>query len=417
MNKNIIGNILSSNNYGKFKITKDLGLNKNKKHMIEIQFIDTKYTTTCQYNNAINGKVKDPTRFLYDVKDNIYESNNYGSFKIIDYIGCDGKNKIVKIKFIDTGYECNVSYCHAIRGSVRDPKRVVFNNRNTIFNSKSGEYIIIDEIGYKNGNRYVKVKFLETGTELVCRYSNALSGSIIDPSKFLYDTKDGIYRSNNYGSFKIIGYNKSNDKNVRIKFINTGYEADYSYTDVINGEVRDYTYKNIFEARRVVGPTPMLNIDRYLNRTYYDIMRRCYNQSDTYYSSYGAKGVSVCDKWRNIDFFKFDLQNLPGWINKYNDPIMYQLDKDLLQINIPINKRVYSDRTCIWLPNELNLAISNGSAQINIIDNFIYQLNSIYFVKSNGCYPYPLGPFYNINDARSALRTNLKPINMCNVIN
>jgi hypothetical protein len=92
---------------------------------------------------------------------------------------------------------------------------------------------------------------------------------------------------------------------------------------------------------------------------------------------------------------------------------MYQLDKDLLQINIPINERLYSDRTCLWLPNDLNLAISNNSVNINIYDKCIYKIDNMYFIKIYSIYSYALGPFYDINSARNALNNIPNKINMC----
>ena len=51
----------------------------------------------------------------------VYHSNNYGDFKIIEEAGRSNSNHLlVKIKFIDTGYETISQYSQAIIGNVRD---------------------------------------------------------------------------------------------------------------------------------------------------------------------------------------------------------------------------------------------------------------------------------------------------------
>ena len=50
--------------------------------------------------------------------DKIYESKNYGPFKIIEDLG--GNPKRVLIKFLNTGFTNEVRYNHVIDGNVRD---------------------------------------------------------------------------------------------------------------------------------------------------------------------------------------------------------------------------------------------------------------------------------------------------------
>ena len=60
-------------------------------------------------------------------------------------------------------------------------------------------------------------------------------------------------------------------------------------------------------------------------KTYYkrwkSMIRRCENVNDSAYQYYGAKGISVCDEWRN-DYDKFY-----DWMKKQKKPKSYQLDR------------------------------------------------------------------------------------------
>lgn len=91
--------IFHSNSYGDYKIIAEV--NSNDSHgakMVRVKFILTGYEYDVRYNAARDGKVKDPTYFMHTVKDKIFHSNNYGDFKIIKQIGFteDKRHRIVK---------------------------------------------------------------------------------------------------------------------------------------------------------------------------------------------------------------------------------------------------------------------------------------------------------------------------------
>lgn len=57
------------------------------------------------------------------------------------------------------------------------------------------------------------------------------------------------------------------------------------------------------ESRRTNHRTHGLSNTR-LYRVYTGIKTRCYNANDSYFESYGGRGIGMCDEWRN-DFSKF----------------------------------------------------------------------------------------------------------------
>ncbi len=78
------------------------------------------------------------------------------------------------------------------------------------------------------------------------------------------------------------------------------------------------------------------------------MITRCY--SDKYKDKFPTyNGVSVCDEWRSFMAFR------KWWLDSHVEG--WHLDKDLLS-----DERHYSPSTCIYIPNWLNLFLSNGGA-------------------------------------------------------
>lgn len=80
-----------------------------------------------------------------------------------------------------------------------------------------------------------------------------------------------------------------------------------------------------------------------LYRIFHDIKRRCYNENDTSYENYGARGISVCEEWRKdmISFFDWALAN--GY-------------EDHLSIDRRENDGNYEPSNCRWVTKQTNNA-------------------------------------------------------------
>ena len=83
--------------------------------------------------------------------------------------------------------------------------------------------------------------------------------------------------------------------------------------------------------------------------TWAGMMRRCY---DPAYKNYGAKGISVCERWQRVSEFIADVKLLHGWEAKLGHWCGYQLDKDYYSSN------QYSPATCVWLTISENLSLN-----------------------------------------------------------
>jgi ribosomal protein L37AE/L43A len=82
--------------------------------------------------------------------------------------------------------------------------------------------------------------------------------------------------------------------------------------------------------------------------TWRNMKSRCYKEINNRYQYYGAKGVTVCDEWKN-DFAAFQKWS---YENGYKDDL--DLDKDRLCHELKISPAIYSPKTCIWVTKAEN---------------------------------------------------------------
>ena len=404
-NSKHVGEQYESKN-GIYEIIEYLG---GKHPKVKVKFKLTGSEVICRYDTARNGFALDPEYINF-----LYVGKKYdtccGPVTILKDLGFYKKCYFVWIRFEYTGYECEERLKNILNGYAYDPGYFMYTVKDKIFHSNNyGDFKIIADIGRdKHYMRIVRVRFIATGYEYDVRYDTVQEGTVKDPTYFMYTVKDKIFHSNNYGDFKIIenlGFTKDKKHRVlRIKFLNTGAEAIVKYDDIVNGEVKDPTYNTKYHARQIIGPIQMQNIEKQLNIIWRGMMSRCYNNNSPNYKSYGAKGVTVAPEWHDFNIFERDVINIPGWVNKFNDPVNYNLDKDLLQYFLPHSMRVYSKDTCIWLNRMINQRLMiNGANVVNVFYNSIYQVDNLYYVKTLTSELLNYGPFDSLDAAINML--------------
>lgn len=85
------------------------------------------------------------------------------------------------------------------------------------------------------------------------------------------------------------------------------------------------------------------------------MMRRCYDSTRRNYRWYGARGVRVCGRWRNFEYFLSDLCCVPGfeeWLLQEDGS--FHLDKDYNKADY------YGPDVCVFLPRDMNVALAQA---------------------------------------------------------
>ena len=172
---------------------------------------------------------------------------------------------------------------------------------------------------------------------------------MIKSMKYLNDvtTKDcvgKVCKSLNSDDFKILKY--SDSKNVEIQFLKTDYETTAQLGDIRNGRVRDPYSPSVYGIG-ILGTKHPISEGGVETKEYVlwkGMLRRCY--SDNFKKKRQTYIDCKCsENFNSYEYFYGWCQNQIGFNNKD-----WQLDKDLL---IKSNK-VYSEDSCIFIPQEIN---------------------------------------------------------------
>ena len=161
-----------------------------------------------------------------------------------------------------------------------------------------------------------------------------------------------VCKSKSSGDFKVLKYN--NAKDVEIQFLKTGYETTVQLGDIRNGNVKD-PYSPSVHGVGVTGTKYPTKVNGVIAKEYalwHNMLQRCYSntfqkRNPTY------EGCEVSENFKSYEYFYEWCHNQVGFSNKD-----WQLDKDLL---VKGNK-VYSEYSCVFLPNEVNTLLIKREA-------------------------------------------------------
>ena len=161
-----------------------------------------------------------------------------------------------------------------------------------------------------------------------------------------------VYKSKSSGYFKIAKYNDS--RNVEIQFLKTGFEAVAELGQIKNGEVKDRYAPSVYGVG-ILGTKYPSKVNGTLTKEselWRGMLKRCY--SDVYKKKYPTyEDCEASENFKSYEYFYEWCRKQIGFDNKN-----WHLDKDLL---VKGNK-VYSEDSCIFLPSEINLALTKNTA-------------------------------------------------------
>ena len=161
-----------------------------------------------------------------------------------------------------------------------------------------------------------------------------------------------VFKSLNSGDFKVVKYNDAH--NVEIQFVTTGFEMTVELGNIRNGKVKDPYIPSVFGVG-VVGTKYPSEVNRVKTKEYVlwtHMLQRCY--SDFFKKKYPTyEGCEVSDKFKSYEYFYEWCHKQVGFGNQD-----WHLDKDLLTKG----NKVYSENTCVFLPQEINLLLVKREA-------------------------------------------------------
>ena len=206
-----------------------------------------------------------------------------------------------------------------------------------------------------------------------------------------------IFSSKFCGDFVVLSY--INTANVRIRFLDTGYETVTRSCQVKSGQVKDRSLPTVYGVG-VIGDKYSCWDGRKIRKEYdlwSGMLARCYSPKshkvrETYI------GCTVSENFKSYTYFY-------EWCNRqvgFNEDT-FELDKDLLAID----SKSYGEGTCVFLPKEINTAIikqnkKRGDFPVGVTyhkntGNFVAQLSTSTGRKH-------VGAFNNVIDAFAAYR-------------
>ncbi len=115
---------------------------------------------------------------------------------------------------------------------------------------------------------------------------------------------------------------------------------------VASKAVWSYKKKGTLCKECTVGPGSVKY--RSLYSRYQGMIQRCYNINRKEYIDYGARGITVCDEWRE------DKQAFFTWAKANGYAVDKQLDKDIGSKELGISPGIYSPETCRFTTKTIN---------------------------------------------------------------
>lgn len=207
------------------------------------------------------------------------------------------------------------------------------------------------EVLKKVNNKEVIVRFINTGYLRKANIGNVKAGKVKDFSvkhKQTTKTYNQVWFSNSCGPYIIF---EKTGKTALIQFIETGFTRKVNIDNAKVGKVRDPYSISVYN-KGYDGEFQKVYYWKRARQLWQNMMKRCYCEKDP--RGYFKKGVTVDDRWLCFANFLVDLptlHNFQGWLEGFEEgKTKYNLDKDFL---VEGNK-VYSREMCQFIADSEN---------------------------------------------------------------
>ena len=155
-----------------------------------------------------------------------------------------------------------------------------------------------------------------------------------------------IFSSKSYGDFEVLEY-LGNSRYV-IRFTKTGTKIETTKHHIKSGCAMDRFYPSV-SGVGFLGDK--YNTTHFLCKRWSKMLSRCYNSESSWdYVNYGAKGITVCDRWHNFSNYVDDVILLEGYNEELVKSGKLHLDKDIINREA----KIYSPETCSWVTQAEN---------------------------------------------------------------
>lgn len=173
-----------------------------------------------------------------------------------------------------------------------------------------------------------------------------------------YDIVGKTFFDRNGNEFIVEGFSRriNHVSYYKVKFLKSGYTTE-ACSSQIRGIGGTHVSDHLFPTFAGVG---MLGYAKPQNNSkimviWKGMIDRCYNTKNKAYKNYGAKGITVCERWKRFDLFLEDVESLPGYNKEKIENGMLCLDKDI----IDRSKLIYSPETCSFVTRSENSTEAN----------------------------------------------------------
>jgi len=201
----------------------------------------------------------------------------------------------------------------------------------------------------------VQVRFIDSGYETQAELGQIRKGAVKDWTNSMIQKIGCIYTTLSFGDVEILEY--VDGFNVKVRFLNTGFEGWYPAGNIKKGKIMDYLAPSFSGVGYMgVGPHNSANQPKaYKHWTH--MIQRCYVEAEEF--------KNYADVWVKPEWHNF--QNFTNWaLVQVGFDKNWQIDKDIL---VQGNKE-YGPDTCCFVPARVNSLVIKSNPEGKATDRF-----------------------------------------------